>query len=117
MSDDRFDAEEAARRRDEAMQRSLDEAHEYWKKCAAEIIRYCAQTIPYFTTDHTEYWMDQYFPGVTTHKKNAWGPLLIQAANDGLVHNTHTTHPSVMPVNHRRPKTIWASLISASTDT
>lgn len=69
-----------------------------------------ANEVDEFTTDRVEWQLGK--AGIAAPKeKRAFGALMRRAASCGYIEKTDRTHISVMPSNHRRPKSIWRSLI------
>ena len=103
---DRFEAE---RQRDRAIDR-VRESNGAWIARALPIVRLIAEHVPEFTTDRLEYELHRRaIP--SPRDKRAIGALMLRAQRARWIEKTDRVRPSVMPSNHRRPKTVWRSML------
>jgi hypothetical protein len=95
--------------RDEALERVEAAAHEEWKLAAAEAIASLAFNFETFTSDDVWRILDR--SEHTTHERKAMGPMLLNAARDGLIERTGRTVDSRRTACHGRPVRVWRSLV------
>ena len=95
--------------RDEAIKRVDAHASETWKRVAWSIVRYLAETQLEFTTD--DVWQALKARRVTTHEPRAIGAVMRSFAKSGVIRNTKRMVESNREACHRRPVTVWESLL------
>lgn len=100
----RATAAENLERRDVAMGRALAGASDDWKRKARKAIRKLADELDEFTTD--EVW--DLIP--LCDEPRALGPLMVEAAEAGVIVRTERSRVSRQPRNHGRRVTIWTSV-------
>ena len=93
--------------RDKAIKQAEDNAKANWLASAFSAVRQCAALKDRFTTD--DVWSLVGQDG--THEPRAMGAVMMKAARAGIARPTNTTRQSRRPVCHRRPVTIWQSLV------
>lgn len=106
-----FDLVRAAKHRDQAIDEVETHADEEWVDCALTAVRATAETLEEFTTDDCAHYLARVFPEVWTHETRAWGAVIRKAVKEGWIVNSGRMRKSTMVSNHRRPKTVWRSLI------
>lgn len=89
------------------MQRAEEHAQEEWKEDAARALRIVAARQDEITTD--DVWAELDAMAGKTHERRAMGPVMVQAAKDGLIRasDPERYRKSDRPVCHRGPKRIW----------
>jgi len=106
-----FDAFEADLRKTESMdQVAATSAAMAWMAAALPVLHGVAMSVHEFTTDRLEYDLMKSGVGLPPEKR-AIGPLMLSGATNGWIQKTERVFESVMPSNHRRPKTVWRSMI------
>jgi len=104
---------DAIERRDDAIVRANRHANDEWTSLVFKIIRYLAQELPSFTTDHVWKWLQEY-PDVQTHEPRALGAMMREAYKSGWVEPTDRYENSHRPECHARPVRVWASRLYQS---
>ena len=90
----------------------VERKHVRWIDIATDVVRDIAQDVDAFTTDRVEYELE--VRGIEPpNEPRAFGALMLRAARAGWVSKTDQVAPSVIPRNHRRPKSIWKSRLRA----
>mgnify|MGYP007106923074 CR=1 FL=1 len=107
-----FDLKRASELKDQALCR-VETPVRSWVEIALPVIAEIAHDVDEFTTDRVE-WQLQRHGIPSPREKRAMGALMRKAALAGYILNTNRTSASIMPSNHRRPKTIWKSLLRGS---
>ena len=110
MSDDVFDAEGGAVDRDAAIAQADEVADPAWKAFMYAGIVEVARKKPFFITDDVER-LRIVRQGPRTHENRALGPLMLQAARQGVCLPTDDWVQSAQRVNHRRWMRVWYSLV------
>jgi hypothetical protein len=107
---DGFDPAGGDRDKEEGMERARRAAAPAWRTWFAQAIVEVAKKKPFFTTDDVER-LRIHRAGPTTHEYRAIGPLMLEAARNGVCAATDDWAESRRRVNHRRPLRVWQSLI------
>lgn len=106
-----FDLVRAAKNRDQAIDEVEAHADDEWVACAFAAVRATAETLDEFTTDDCASYLARIYPEAWTHEGRAWGAVMRRAVKNHWIVNTGRVKASTMVSNHRRPKTVWRSLI------
>jgi len=94
--------------KEEGMARAEAGASEAWKAAAAKAIYDAAVANPKFTSD--EVWVILQSKGIgAPDEPRAMGPMIRNAALNGLIRKTGYTKVSNQPHNHARPVAVWKS--------
>lgn len=96
--------------RDEALERVDKHADRSWKEVALDVVRHLAATRETFTTD--DVWRELEKHSVSTHEPRAIGAVMRSCASSGMIRNTKRAVESTREECHRRPVTIWESLLA-----
>lgn len=106
-----FDASKGATARDQAIE-AIDEAtSEEWKRKALEAVRIVAAQRAEFTTDPVWYVLEKQMNVPAPKDPRAMGPLMRKATTLNICATTDRTVKSVRAECHRRPITVYRSLI------
>jgi hypothetical protein len=112
MIDGTFNPQAGTLAKQEGMQRAARSCNPIWWAWMLERVQEVARRKPYFNTDDIER-LRQDRQGPRTHEKRAMGPLMKYAQKLGYCEPTDQWVSSSQDVNHRRPMTVWYSLIYA----
>jgi hypothetical protein len=85
-----------------------------WQDAARNAIWTVARSQPELTVD--DVWTELEKVDVRTPDNSALGPLMREAAREGLIHRTNLWRPSTRPSTHKRPIVLWSSLIYEDDD-
>lgn len=112
MADDLLDSVASEKERDEAIARVEKHANQRWMLAAYNAVKWCAVHHRQFTTN--EVWARLQRSPETTHEARALGPVMANAARNGLIRNSGQYRRSQIPRQHGRPVPVWRSLIDES---
>jgi len=93
--------------RDDAIGRVEENACPEWLTAAFVAVRRCADNKEWFTTDDVWHLLDCEQP----REPRAMGAVMAKAFRTGVAEPSNRTRVSRRPVCHRRPLTIWRSLV------
>ena len=94
--------------KDEAIDRVGEAADPEWMDAAHSAAMQLVNTRHEFTTDDVWALIP---PGMSTPEPRAMGAVMRALARSGFVRNSQRTARSTRPECHRRPLTIWVSLL------
>ena len=97
--------------RDEAIDRVEKNADTEWAEAAYLACCLVAECEIEFTTDSVWDMIAHLFPQYATHEPRAMGAVMRRAARDGKIVSTDEYWKSARAECHRRPLTVWESLI------
>lgn len=97
--------------RDEAIDRVEKNSHPEWAEAAYLACCLVAECEIEFTTDSVWDMLAQLFPQYATHEPRAMGAVMRRAAREGKIIPTDEYWKSTRAECHRRPLTVWESLI------
>lgn len=95
--------------REEAIARVDANAAISWKDAAMESVKVVASALDDFTTDTVWDYLDEHYPGVTTHEGRAMGAIMRLASKQGIVTPTKEYRISSRASCHCRPLLVWSS--------
>jgi hypothetical protein len=97
--------------RDEGMSRAEHGVDPQWWAAALEVVTALARRRDTFTTDSVWNTLEQWKPELTVHEPRVMGPLMAQAARDGLVVRTEERVKSTLVRAHARPLCVYRSAL------
>ena len=100
---------EVQMRIEEGMQRAEDNADQRWKRVVYGAIVAVARKKPELTVDDVISEMETIPGAPTTHALDALGPMMRQAARDGVLKATDRVVRSWRPRKHGNRRNIWVS--------